>query len=278
MNITTGSEPSPRFQLEPEQRPSVNPYLFATKLMGQRLVWDLNWKSWVARFRLSRLLDQYIGDKAVILCNGPSLNKVDFSVLEQSGVYTFGLNKINLLFERTTFRPACIVAMNRLVIGQNSKFYNETDIPLFLNSTYRKGIKPRKNIIFLHFTPLPRRFARNCSFSMLQGHTVTYAALQLAYHMGFTKVALVGADHNFSTQGPPNATVRAKATDPDHFHPEYFAGGDQWQLPDYRGIEVYYELARETYSRFGRQVVNCTVGGMLEIFDRQNLNEFLKEP
>ncbi len=257
-------------------RATINPYRHSAKLVFDRLMWDLNWKSWVSRKRLKRWKDIYLGQKAIIIGNGPSLNKVDFSLLEKARVFAFGLNKINLLFEKTSFRPDCIVSMNRYVLEQNRDFYSQTEIPLFLNATHHRKIRFRKNVIFLNFANEPRKFARDCSISMTQGHTVTYAALQLAFHMGFTKVGLIGCDHDFEAKGPPNATVISGKSDPDHFHPDYFAGGVKWQLPDYRSMEVHYELARDTYKRYGRKVFNCTEGGKLEVFERQTLPEFLE--
>ena len=71
--------------------------------------------------------NKYSNEKAVIICNGPSLLKVDLALLKN--VYTFGLNKINLLFGKSDFRPSAIVAVNKYVIEQNADFYDSTDIP-----------------------------------------------------------------------------------------------------------------------------------------------------
>ncbi|MFC1619432.1 6-hydroxymethylpterin diphosphokinase MptE-like protein [Candidatus Neomarinimicrobiota bacterium] len=262
-------------QQELQRRPTVNPYRYATHLILGRLLWDLNWKSWISRKRIRNWSDRYCGQKAIILCNGPSLNKVDFTILETADIFTFGLNKINLLFDRTTFRPSCIVSINPHVLIQNRDYFNETDIPLFLNSFAHRYVDFRKNAILLHFANVSRRFARDCSFSMCQGHTVTYAALQLAFHMGFKQVALIGADHTFASKGIPNVDVIAGETDLDHFHPDYFAGGVTWQYPDLLGNELHYELARDTYSRYKREIYNCTEGGRLEIFERLSLQDFL---
>ena len=75
--------------------------------------------------------DRFKGEKAVIVCNGPSLNATDLTSL--GSTYTFGLNKINLYFDSNAFRPNCIVAVNANVIEQNADFYNTTEIPLFLS-------------------------------------------------------------------------------------------------------------------------------------------------
>lgn len=258
-------------------RQVVNPYFKAAGLILRRLGWDLNPESWRSRWRLAALKNRYQGQKAVILCNGPSLLKTNFDALAASGVYTFGLNKINLLFEKTTFRPSCIVAVNELVIQQNAPFYNQTEIPLFLDSRALRYVPRRSNITYLKETHY-KVFARDVRMSLYYGHTVTFVAIQLAYHMGFEKVALIGCDHSFTHQkGYANQTVVAGDHDPNHFDPTYFAGGVKWQLPDLFQSEVAYRMAREVFEASGREIYNCTEGGKLEIFQRKPLMEFLQE-
>jgi hypothetical protein len=254
------------------QRPTINPYRYAAFEIWNRLKWDLNSESWRSRQKLKVCKDKYAGEKAVIVCNGPSLLKSDLSLL--NGVFTFGLNKINLLFDKSSFRPSCIVAVNPFVIEQNAEFYNQTDIPLFLSSWSKKLIKNRYNITFLHRST-QFKFAQDCSVSISYGHTVTFVAMQLAFHMGFTNVALIGCDHKFATKGEANKTVISGQKDDNHFDPNYFAGGVKWQLPDLFQSEINYLLARDIYKATGRSIVNATEGGNLEIFNICNLKDFL---
>lgn len=256
------------------QRDALNPYRTGVGFIWRRLQWDLNPQSWRSRSLLRAARDTHVGRKAVILCNGPSLLKVDFDALQQSGVYCFGLNKINLLFDKTAFRPRSVVAVNPLVLEQNQAFYNQTELPLFLDSHAAPFVKGRPNVAFLHESVFPR-FARDVSLSVFQGYTVTFVALQLAFHMGFREVALVGADHTFATKGPANKTVVSGEKDESHFDPNYFAGGVQWQLPDLFQSEVAYTMARDMYAAFGGRVVNATEGGKLEVFERCTLTNFL---
>ncbi len=257
-----------------KKSPTINPYRQAAKNVSERLKWDLNPLSWISRAHLKKIFNSHLGEKAVILCNGPSLLKTDLSLLE--GIYTFGLNKINLLFDKSDYRPNAIVSVNSFVIEQNKDFFNSTDIPLFLDSHSTKEIKSRKNVTFLH-SDQQVKFARDVSFSIWQGATVTTVALQLAFHMGFQEVALVGCDHNFAQSGPANKTVISGEKDESHFDPNYFAGGVQWQLPDLVASEYAYSLARETFTAFNRNIYNCTAGGKLEVFERMELNSFLSK-
>ena len=93
--------------------------------------------------------------------------------------------------------------------------------------------------------------------------------------MGFSDVALIGCDHDFTSKGPPNKVVTSGDKDMDHFDPNYFAGGMKWELPDLLTSEVYYTLARKVYAEAGRRIVNATEGGKLDIFPRVSLEEFL---
>ena len=264
-------------QFDRIQRAEVNPYFNALSLMKNRLAWDLNPSSWSSRSRLKKLKDSHINKKAIIICNGPSLRKVNFDSLIDTDVYFFGLNKINLMFDETKFRPDAIVASNYFVIEQNRDFYNSTDIQLFLNSDKSNLIENRSNVVFVNYSGIPRKFARDCSVSLFQGHTVTYTAMQLAFHMGFSEVALIGCDHHFETKGIANKTAIAGEIDPNHFHPKYFADGVKWDLPDLLGSEYHYDLADRVYKQFGRKLINCTEGGKLEIFQRMPLSDFIKQ-
>jgi len=256
------------------RHPTLNPYISASVMVLRRLVWDLTPESWRSRHKLKRLKDRYADEKAVIVCNGPSLLKSDLSLLKNT--FTFGLNKINLLFDKSSFRPSCIVAMNPFVIEQNATFYNHTALPLFVDSAGTRHIFSRNNITFLHTLGLPK-FVRDCSMSVFQGFTVTFVALQLAFHMGFREVALIGCDHDYVTKGPSNKPVLSGENDPNHFDPHYFAGGVKWHLPDLLNSELYYTLARNVYKQAGRKVFNATVGGKLEVFERISLKCFLEE-
>jgi len=232
------------------------------------------------RVRLQNSINQLSrrkrSDKVVVLCNGPSLNQVDFDMLHQSGVETIGLNKINLLFPRTIFRPTYILSINRLVIEQNKAFFQETPIPVFLerNAARTLGIT---RAIPIQSIPTRGEFSPNIANGYIQGFTVTYAALQLAYSLGYKKMALVGCDHYFVDKGRPNQTVIAHTADQNHFSPDYFGPGISWQLPDLLGSEFHYQLAREFLLDKGIPLWNCTDGGHLEVFPRKKLTDFLNE-
>jgi hypothetical protein len=159
--------------------------------------------------------------------------------------------------------------VNDLVLEQSALEMRSLDMPKFLTWRARHWFTNTTKVIYLDtdFTG-EENFCFNLTGRIFEGYTVTYVALQLAYHMGFEQVILVGVDHNFVTQGTANQAIISQGDDPNHFAPNYFGKGFKWQLPDLVGSERAYTLAREAYSKAGRRVIDATVGGKLSIFPK----------
>jgi len=67
---------------------------------------------------------------------------------------------------------------------------------------------------------------------------------------------------------PPNTTGQAEGDDPNHFSAAYFGKGFRWQLPDLETSEMGYRMARQAYEKAGRRVLDATIGGKLDIFEK----------
>ncbi|NLG71368.1 MAG: DUF115 domain-containing protein [Chloroflexi bacterium] len=216
--------------------------------------------------KLARYQDIHRGERCFIIGNGPSLKKTDLSRLKNE--YTFGLNRIYLMFPELGFPTSYYVSINSLVIEQCAQEIRSLPIPKFLSWRSHRLIEPTEDMMFLHTTYTGPKFARDVRGRLWEGATVTYVALQLAFYMGFQQVILIGVDHSFSTQGKPNTTVVSQGDDPDHFHSAYFGKGFRWQLPDLDTSERGYILAREAYRQAGREVLDATIGGKLTVFPK----------
>jgi hypothetical protein len=222
--------------------------------------------------RLGEYKDIHRGKRCFIIGNGPSLKNTDLSKLKDE--YTFGLNRVYLLFPELGFMTTYLVVINNLVVEQFAENILSLPIPKFFAWHAHNLLKLKKPIddpaspIFLHSTYTGPTFARDARGRLWEGATVTYAALQLAFHMGFEKAILVGVDHNFSTQGKPNTTITSQGDDPNHFNPTYFGQGIRWQLPDLITSERAYQMARDAYEVEGRQVLDATIGGKCTIFPK----------
>jgi len=217
--------------------------------------------------RLASLRDRHHGQRCFILGNGPSLRKTDLHRLR--GEVTFGMNRIYPHFPEMGFATTYYVAVNTLVIEQCAEDIRQLKMPRFVAWRARRWLSAEPEVIFVDTDyTAPEVFATDVCGRVFEGSTVTFVALELAYHMGFQQVILLGVDHSFSTQGPPNVTVVSQGDDRDHFSPWYFGKGFRWQLPDLEGSERAYRLAREAFEKDGRQVLDATVGGKLQVFPK----------
>jgi hypothetical protein len=226
--------------------------------------------------QLAGFKDVHRGQRCFVIGNGPSLKKTDLSKLRNE--YTFGMNRIYLMFPELGFATSYFLSVNSLVIEQCAEDIRSLPIPKFLSWRSRQILHPTKDTIFLHTTYTGRKFATDARERIWEGATVTYVALQLAYHMGFDQVILIGVDHSYATKGKPNTTIISKGDDQSHFSAEYFGKGFRWQLPDLDTSEVAYLMAREAYNRDGRIVLDATVEGNLKVFPKVDYESLFKYP
>ena len=223
--------------------------------------------------RLAALKDIHADKRAFIIGNGPSLKQTDLTKLKDE--YTFGLNRIYLMFPELGFETSYLVSVNDLVIEQCAQEIAALPIPKFLSwrsNHFFNTFQPSHFPTFLYTAYDNPNFSRDVRGRVWESATVTYVALQLAFHMGFSQVILIGVDHNFTSKGQANTTVTSDGDDPNHFHPGYFGKGFRWQLPDLETSEIGYRLARQAYEQAGRQVLDATVGGKLTIFPKADYN------
>lgn len=214
------------------------------------------------------------GKRCVIIGNGPSLRKTDLSLLRDE--YTFGLNRIYLMFDELGFETTFHVVINRHVVEQCADDFREIKAPLFTTAPNRDFLDGAPNAAFLNpIAGLWPYFSRDASRGVWEGYTVTYVAMQLAYYMGFTEVVLIGVDHRFAVSGTPNKLVESTGPDTSHFDPNYFPKGFKWQLPDLENSEVAYTLARKAFEADGRRITDATVDGALTVYPKLSLEEAL---
>jgi len=223
--------------------------------------------------RLAALKDTHKGQRAFIIGNGPSLKQTDLAKLKNE--FTFGLNRIYLMFPELGFSTSCLVSINDLVIEQCAAEMASLDLPKFFAWRSHRHFTNLQSPItnyqlptFIYTTYTGARFTRDVRGRVWEGATVTNVALQLAFHMGFEQVILIGVDHNFASKGDANKTVVSEGDDPNHFSAAYFGKGFRWQLPDLDTSEIGYRFARQAYESAGREVLDATVGGKLTIFKK----------
>lgn len=224
---------------------------------------------------LARLRDRHRGETAVVIGNGPSVRSLDLSRLGSAPA--FCLNRGYLLWNDQGLTPAYYVAVNDLVIEQFAADMQSLSCPVFVPWQHRARFTASHSTIFMKVL-WDHAFSTDLRQGVRPGATVTMVALQLAFHMGFDKVVLLGIDHHYQGVGRPHEAVLQVGPDPNHFDPGYFGPGVRWHRPDLARSERAYRLARDTFAAAGRQIVNATPGTRLGVFPIVDLDGALRRP
>lgn len=225
------------------------------------------------------------GKTCFIVGNGPSLNKLDLSLLQ--GYDTFCVNAFFLKFPEIPWRPTYYVVEDKLVAQDRSPWINQLrGFRKFFPKVYSHILTKDEDTTYINFVidyskyeNFPE-FSTNAAKCVWVGGTVTYISLQLAFYFGYETAVLIGVDHNYVVDQKANditgPIMKSKTDDINHFHPDYFGKGFRWHDPQVDRMEKGYRRAREVYEAHGRRVLNATAGGHLEVFERVDFNSLFQ--
>lgn len=236
--------------------------------------------------RLKSLKNKHRGEIAFIIGNGSSLRAEDLEVLHKKMIYTFASNRINLMYDKTHWRPNCYIAIDRFIYRNNDQtmfmqLHENLDM-YFLSKEVYAGIKDtegKKDKIYV-FRSQPNSYYRGVKeFStdvlkyVVDGFTVTYTALQLAHYMGFKKVYLLGVDCNYGNVVKKDGSVTNRG-ETSYFTKKYDPNNSNTAYID--GMLQAYELAKRISKNGEFEIYNATRGGMLEVFKRVNIEKIIE--
>ena len=226
---------------------------------------------------LESLKDIHKGETAILLANGPSLANEDLRCTKN--YQTFGLNRVYLGFDKLGIELDYLVCVNNLVLSQFGDELGLVQCKKFLAWSARAHLASVKDTYWLNPGLQVKSFSTNIARGINPAATVTFAALQIIYHMGFEKVLILGMDHSFNLKKSniPNTTeTYDHEKDVNHFLPNYFPKGVKWETPDLVSSEYFYLEAREAFERAGRRIVDCTTDGKCQVFEKGILTEELR--
>lgn len=223
--------------------------------------------------QLDELRAKRTSDTCIIVGNGPSLNRTDMSLLDNTDVFASNFAHLKEdLFARTTY----LSVVNNLVAEQGAAIFNEIDsVTKFAPWWLSYCLAPSDSMLFLPAIGHPE-FSTDLMKNVSWRHTVSFFSMQLAYGLGYRKVAMIGFDHSYrqDTKFVEGETIDQQGDDDNHFDPNYFKA-KQWHAADVDNMEAMYRLADAAFRQDGREIYNCTDGGHLEIFPRKPLAELL---
>jgi len=211
--------------------------------------------------------DIHKGERCFIIGTGPSINNTNLDSLQDE--ICFGVNTLYRGYDNLKLRCQYYAVSDPWVWQNHWQGISKLDTQLFIWKSIISMHTPICPYTALNTAPIPmwmsNRMSEDAAYNVGWGETVIIdVALQMAYYMGFSKVYLLGCDstyegkHRFDSDGSDVPTSNAIKGNWSH-------------------IFKSYQICKEAYETDGREIINCTVGGKLEIYKRQKLEDVLNE-
>lgn len=212
-------------------------------------------------------------DTCIIVGNGPSLKETDLDLLKGHTVFISNFAILNdQLRELATF----LSVTNYLVAEQGSMQFNELEGVKKLYPYWLSYCLQQSPDTYYFNSVGHAAFSNDYTKNISWRSTVTFFHMQMAYALGFKKVLLIGVDNSYVQPDSVKEGDVIDQTEDDlnHFDPSYFRG-KKWQAADTGNMSDMYVLSKEAFEADDREIVNCTVGGKLELFRRSSLKKEL---
>ena len=227
--------------------------------------------------RIARFHSIHAGQRCFIVANGPSLRAEDLNLLQERGEITFGMNRIYRLFDQTAWRPTYYVCEDELIAQSQQGEINAVEakakfIPIELKWWHDVSIE---GACYFHLNydeekRCPFSFSTDIAHQLDCRGTVTFTCMQLAAYMGFSRIYLLGVDHNYQKTIDIHGNV---VVDPNA--KDYFCEGYDDDIKDAvvhdmgNNTRAYQDAKAYCDQTQGRTTIyNATRGGKLEVFER----------
>ncbi|MCP4156978.1 MAG: DUF115 domain-containing protein [bacterium] len=253
--------------------------------------------------RLKNLKNKFKGKRVFIICNGPSLNKIDIKRL--AGEYTFSFNRAYIAYDDWGFVPQFYSVIDKVVLPDNREDIGEMIsapdykymhffFPGWAETVLKKNTE---NVYYLEDHSRLKFFEENLRRFVVLAN-VGATSLQIAFYLGFREIVLVGCDANYvekpkEVEIDENETERVGwtaytstgDTDPNHFCPAYFGKGKKYSIPNAANhLRGWLEIKKwvDVYNTFNPHdyvsILNASPGTKLEYFEKIQFETLFNHP
>ena len=217
---------------------------------------------------------KYEGKRCFVIGAGPSLTMGDLDAIKDE--YSFAVNSLILSLDKTIWRPTFYGVCDKYVYERvHSQVEAHPELNVFVSDEINnlfalpEWIKVfPTNLFDYNMLRLKNKMSKLVFSDDLYGavysaYSVIFAMMQFAVYMGFKEIYLLGCDCNYDQKQ-------------QHFieldHRNVIPLNDGGKL-----IRVH-EKFKEFADARGVKVINCTRGGMLEVYPRMQLEDVLASP
>lgn len=224
--------------------------------------------------RLKKYKKKYVGKRCFIVATGPSLLLEDLELIKSE--ISFSVNSIVKCFDKTDWRPnfyviSDIIPYKNLKSNINHEFFDEVFFSKRIKDKTIKHVRLEYNNIQRAKCQLKKNFingikpSSNMDKYFNDNQSVVFMAIQLAVYMGFKEIYLLGQDCNYTSN-----IQHSDITGTNYLNHKIPKNSGEILIDCFKTYNKYYANTDIT-------IKNCTRGGMLEIFERQPLEDVLKK-
>lgn len=238
--------------------------------------------------RNGKFRDAFIGKRAFVIGNGPSLNHHDLHLLRDEIVFAVNGFACHPIVDH--WRPYALCLADPAYFRRSDVYIHEFEqmrsrlpetlffAPLIARNTILKNtLLPERSTFYCSLNGNLadyKHFELDLTAPLPGVQTVSLLAIMVALYAGCDPVYLIGMDHDFLAS-PKTQT---------HFSPDYEsaaarAGADQYLFTSWSYLNLtnavaqmfrgYYNLHSVARSR-GQHIFNATHGGFLDVFPRRD--------
>ena len=224
---------------------------------------------------IKNLKNTHQGERCFVVATGPSLTFEDLDALGNAHIYSFGMNSCALALDKTKWVPDMLGVQDEFVYDKIEKVLLKeaecklngrvwvSDIVASICPSARRFMQFPLHMLNHKYNPKETgelKFSEDCYSIIYDNYSIIFSILQLAVYMGFREIYLLGTDCNYNQK-----------------QQNFIDNGTKDPNRGILGNKLIYthSLFKEFADTHGVKVVNCTRGGMLEVYPRKTLEEVL---
>jgi len=219
----------------------------------------------------------------LVIGNGPSLQLQDIEAFYQLGIPTIASNKINILFNRTNWRPTMYTIGDALLLHKLPASHFRDFSRVFLPSKYVFMAKTRNLLPWRHIFDgagekkyVIDRETLSPLNGFFPGSTITCLNLQIAMWAGARTIYLIGCDHFYSNETSTRVAKKSPHEgESNHFDPNYRKPGEIVNQAPVENMNRSYGVIRKIADQRGVRILNISRRTALEAFERDTVENAL---
>lgn len=234
--------------------------------------------------KIQKLYNSHYGETCFIIGHGPSLKVEDLETLHKNNIDCFGVNRIYKIFDKTNWRPTYYVSTDPVLIRDNIDIVEKLPVEykfIPLQNKYYLGIKVKGATYFFRndnrSVDGEHHYNLDVTKQVNMRGTVTIASIQLAIHMGYRNIFLIGIDHNFDKIINENGETVVDSKVRNYFIEGYDEDVKNEVKHDI-GVttQAYYDMRRFA-DIYGINIINASRATKLDAFEKIDFDEVMNK-